>query len=719
MLRSSPSFDFEAQFHHAQEGYSDSCLNIDSQSHMDRRLQRKIVAFQKRFHRYGSRAPPSTSHLHSAPPRRHSHTPRKPFISNLPHAFKTFITRSPASHSPHVPRRLNRLHGADNSRMSVLSSSLRREFRKISYHTPQSSSHVANLHPSPSSPTPHPNLKRHRVAYRHQKPRCKPQPQLQPQPQPQPQPSLEPEPELQSHSEHDSHLELHSEPEPKPEPELELHSAPHCQILQNTQLKEQGIPYQFTSHSRKDLVRTQILPSSQTPLSRVNEEEQHVTEPHQPPREPSQLQPQHTQCIDSTLERTSPQPQSKPRSKPFVLPLDISTLIDKYDKDNTSLEKPNLTAKRPSLIPEAQHKFATMRALFEGHSTEKRRTSSLKSPPRSYTAPFLSSKPYSSLSPLSVEHTSLSPSSENSPPTNTLHTNPDHFSKRHGTRFAKTTTSPESPFNHSGRAESSVISSLTKSPENEAVLDDADLVGERIDPGSLFEGADKRDLPERMNLKDLFDSLELPLDGKQNLSIKSPNPDKIRESPSAVAKLIARYSETGQVADKTDAHIPEMEHNVLRGEEPRVEEKVNRSLVLGEEDEIEKVYKSDAKDKKEEEGQTAVYVPERKGGVEAIPWEARIKSFNVEIEDVASMAQIRKVVSHDAESNRFKSFSIYSGTDQDSKLRTRSETSGRRWRRRSVRAQNKSWLSRKAHEQVHRVKKHVVSMKNIISADDY
>eukprot|EP00178_Gracilaria_changii_P001112 TRINITY_DN1160_c0_g1_i4.p1 TRINITY_DN1160_c0_g1~~TRINITY_DN1160_c0_g1_i4.p1 ORF type:complete len:301 (+),score=68.01 TRINITY_DN1160_c0_g1_i4:94-903(+) len=58
MAASCASFDFEAQFHHAQEGYSDSQLRIDAPSHMDRRLHRKIAVCQKRFERYRCRTPP-------------------------------------------------------------------------------------------------------------------------------------------------------------------------------------------------------------------------------------------------------------------------------------------------------------------------------------------------------------------------------------------------------------------------------------------------------------------------------------------------------------------------------------------------------------------------------------------------------------------------------------------------------------------------------------
>ncbi|KAI0557366.1 E1A-binding protein p400 [Gracilaria domingensis] len=677
MLRT-PSFDFEAQFRHAQEGYSDSKLHIDLNSPMDRRLQRKIVVCQKRFHRYRSRTPPTQARQASHPSLSQAHTARKPLIKNIPRAFKTFISRSPTSQSQNVPLRLNRLHGADHSRMSILSPALRKEFRKISYQNPQSSRVVVNLDSSSSPQSQKSDSRRQPVPHQHQ--------HQQPQPQPQPQSQLQPQ------------------PQPQPQP----------------QLKPQAKPLRLAAGNHNDTVPTQILPSRQTPPSRLDQSNECVAvEPQSSISDPSRRQLELNHAIHVPEQRPILEPHSDSPSKPTELPLNISTLINKYDKDDPTADKSNNKKERSSLIPETQHKFATMRALFEDGPTEQMRPSSLRSPPRSNTTPVSKCKPYNASSEPGVERTSISPLSRTSPSIGTSRHNSDQVLKRHGTRFVKSVGSPNSPADHASVAdEGSLISSVTKSPDDDTGLGNSEEEHVDLNSRSLEGGTGNRDIPERMNLRDLFDSLELSPDEKENAAVKTRKANKAREPSSSVAKLIARYGGTNQATEKANNQRLETGRSTPRKEMRKVEHNLNRSLVMDEEDEIQKVYKTETKQTKKV-GRSVDQIPERKGGVEAIPWEARIKSFDVEIEEAASMAYIRKVMSHDGENDRFKSFSVYSGADQDSKARARSETSGRRWRRRSARAQNKSWLSRKAHEQVHKVKKHVGNVRNIISADDY
>lgn len=426
---------------------------------------------------------------------------------------------------------------------------------------------------------------------------------------------------------------------------------------------------------------------------------------------------------DPSAQKGISKPPERPRTPPFQPkkpsehPINIATLIHRYDNDISPMKNKPSTVERPSLSPEAQHKYATIRALFE-NLTDENRVSSSKNPPRSQTAPvvYVRANKAATCEPRLLSPTTSEPSN---PASEQL---PQGATKRYGTRHAPPVESPTSAFEQdSSPTEYSFLSSVTASPYDDPFLRGAELRDEgkeQYSHAQAQKGSQTQEMPERMNLKDLFDSLQVSPTDDEAAGRISPNCRATAETTSTVARLIEKYGRVGEDIEQTMKTNNEAVWISQERDKRQEEEQPDRLLVLEDEDEIQKVYKTDNNPVQyRSDG-----ISQREGGVEAIPWEVRLKSFNRDgAEAIGRTTELKSSEKSEvtAAHERVKSFSLYSGSDQHSKPRSRSDTRGRRWHTRHASALNKSWIGKVARQQAHKVKRQVGTMRNMISADDY
>lgn len=176
---SNDDFDFESQFQHARSDYDSENADENDQSsgfqcskelldliqmrvkkfeklarkHRDR--ERKRIAQSRNGPRVTNReADVSNTQVLSSFRESNTLTNRsKSFVQGLSCGFSSFLSRPSknSTESKEVPARLNRLHGADKSSMSVLSPTLRTEFLRMSYTRGRPRENLHRGRPKPQS----------------------------------------------------------------------------------------------------------------------------------------------------------------------------------------------------------------------------------------------------------------------------------------------------------------------------------------------------------------------------------------------------------------------------------------------------------------------------------------------------------------------------------------------------------------------------------------
>lgn len=274
--------------------------------------------------------------------------------------------------------------------------------------------------------------------------------------------------------------------------------------------------------------------------------------------------------------------------------------------------------------------------------------------------------------------------------------------------------------------EYSFLSSVTASPFDDPFQGAAELRDEDNEPGLLTQvekHSQTQEMPERLNLKELFDSLQVSSADNGAANLISSNCNAAVQTTSTVARLIEKYGGLTECNEQTKKSCDGDIATIQEQEKLRKDEQPATSVEMEDEDEIQKVYKtSNSPVQRPNEPVSGISL--REGGVEAIPWEVRLESFNANregTEEGEGVGKLKRIAqSQAAEAHeRVKSLSLYSGSDQHSKPRSRSDTRGRRWQTRQPSALSKSWIGKVARQQANNVKRQVGTVRNMISADDY